>query len=82
MAKGYLKIWTFFLFHHLGGGGGFEGALSIYPTLRTAGGLLFKKAGAIYTSFFKLCSIICWQKGVFDRYTLREFLKTLAKRCM
>ena len=40
---------------------------------------IFQDSRGYLQHFFEFCSTICWQKGVSDRYTLRQFLRLWQK---
>ena len=61
--RAYLKILTFWISSFAGV---LEGALSIYPTLTAAGGLLFKIAGAIYITFLNFTQPFVGKKAYID----------------
>ena len=74
--RAYLKILTFWISSFAGV---LEGALSIYPTLTAAGGLLFKIAGAIYSTFLNFAQPFVGKKAYLIDTTVRQLLRLWQK---
>ena len=60
--------------------GGFRGRSFHLSNSHSCRRFTFQDSRGYLQHFFEFCSTICWQKGVSDRYTLRQLLKVPRNR--
>ena len=59
--------------------GGFRGRSFHLSNSHSCNMFILQDSRGYLQHFFEFCSTICWQKGVSDRYTLRQFLRLWQK---